>query len=116
MVSAIRSGDLGLLPDAEPLFLIAVPDKKDSLHPAIGEAHRRYTRMINFREGWRGHLSQGRFASYVMDERYLLACARYKKHELTGRPFGEPSFIEGLEVLLDRPLKPKRPGRKPKAK
>ena len=39
--------------------------------------HGRYSRMINFREGWKGHLWQGRFASYVMDEKYLLACARY---------------------------------------
>ncbi len=37
----------------------------------------RYTRRINFREGWRGHLWQGRFASYAMEERYLLAAARY---------------------------------------
>ncbi|MDA3896600.1 MAG: transposase [Desulfobacteraceae bacterium] len=64
------------MPDAH-VHLVAVPNKKDSLHLAIGEAHRRYTRMINFREGWRGHLWQGRFASYVMDERYLFACVRY---------------------------------------
>jgi hypothetical protein len=25
----------------------------------------RYTRRINFREGWSGHLWQGRFASFV---------------------------------------------------
>ena len=43
----------------------------------IGEAHRRYTRMINFREGWRGHLWQGRLASFVLDEEYLLAATRY---------------------------------------
>jgi putative transposase len=39
--------------------------------------HRRYTRHVNFREGWRGHLWQSRFASFAMDEAYLLACARY---------------------------------------
>jgi putative transposase len=33
--------------------------------------------MINFRENWRGHLWQGRFASFPMDEGYLLAAARY---------------------------------------
>ena len=44
---------------------------------AVGEAHRRYTRRINFREKWRGYLWQGRFASFVMDEPYLLAAARY---------------------------------------
>ena len=59
------------------IHLIAVPEITDGLNLAIGEAHRRYTRMINFREGWRGHLWQGRFASFVMEERYLLACTRY---------------------------------------
>jgi putative transposase len=32
---------------------------------------------VNFREGWRGHLWQGRFASFPLDEGYLLAAARY---------------------------------------
>ena len=59
------------------VHLIAVPQSKDGLARAIGEAHRRYTRRINFREGWRGYLWQGRFASFVMDEPYLLAAARY---------------------------------------
>ena len=57
--------------------LIAVPKDKDSMRKAIGEAHRRYARMINFRQGWRGYLWQGRFSSFVMDERYLLAAIRY---------------------------------------
>jgi putative transposase len=59
------------------VHLIAVPGSEDGLRRAIGEAHRRYTRRVNFREGWRGHLWQGRFASFVMDEPYLLAAARY---------------------------------------
>ena len=56
---------------------IAVPPSEDGLRRAIGEAHRRYTRRVNFREGWRGHLWQGRFASCPLDEPYLLAAARY---------------------------------------
>jgi len=59
------------------VHLIAVPSDAEGLRRAIGEAHRRYTRRINFREGWRGHLWQGRFASFVMDDDYLLAAARY---------------------------------------
>ena len=59
------------------IHLIAVPEEKDSLMLAIGEAHRRYTRQINFREGWRGHLWQGRFSSFIMEENYLLACTKY---------------------------------------
>ncbi len=59
------------------VHLIAVPKSADGLRRAIGEAHRRYTRRVNFRQGWRGHLWQGRFASFVLDEPYLLAAARY---------------------------------------
>jgi putative transposase len=64
-----------LMPDH--VRLIAVPQSADGLGRAIGEAHRRYTRMVNNREGWRGHLWQGRFASFVLDEPYLLTAARY---------------------------------------
>ncbi|MBI4739363.1 transposase [Candidatus Woesearchaeota archaeon] len=59
------------------VHLIAVPDAQDSLAQAVGETHKWYTRKINFREGWRGHLWQGRFASYALDEQHLLACVRY---------------------------------------
>ena len=59
------------------VHLNAVPESAAGLRRALGEVHRRYTRMVNFREGWRGHLWQGRFASYVLDERYLLTAARY---------------------------------------
>ena len=59
------------------VHLILVPRDADGLRAALGEAHRRYTRHVNFREGWRGYLWQGRFASFPMDESYLLACARY---------------------------------------
>lgn len=59
------------------VHLIAVPSDPGGMVKGIGEAHRRYTRMINFRKSWRGHLWQGRFLSYPMDERYLLSAARY---------------------------------------
>jgi len=59
------------------VHLIVVPESEDGLCRALGEAHRRYTRRINFREGWRGHLWQGRFASFAMDEQYLLRAVRY---------------------------------------
>src|SRR5262245_4311851 len=59
------------------VHLIAVPHSAVGLRRAIGEVHRRYTRMVNFREGWRGHLWQGRFASFVLDEPYLLTAVRY---------------------------------------
>ena len=59
------------------VYLVAVPASEEGLARGVGEAHRRYSRRINFREGWRGHLWKGRFASYVMDEPHLLAAVRY---------------------------------------
>ncbi len=59
------------------VHLILVPEAADGLRMALGEAHRRYTRAINFREGWRGHLFQSRFASYPMDDAHLMAAVRY---------------------------------------
>lgn len=59
------------------VHLIAVPEAADSLRRAIGEAHRRYTRRVNAREDWRGHLWQERFASFPMDDAHLLAAVRY---------------------------------------
>ena len=141
---------------------------------AVGDAHRRYSRKVNFREGWRGHLFQGRFASFVMDEPWLLAAARYvelnpvraglvdkawqwkwssaaahrrgrddklvsvgpllemagkwtaflrpwpteeetqalRQHERTGRPLGSEGFVERIEGLLDRLLRPMKRGPK----
>ena len=59
------------------VHLVVVPESKHSLASLFRDAHRRYTRRINFREGWRGHLWQERFFSSVMDENYLLAAVRY---------------------------------------
>ncbi len=59
------------------VHLILIPSHEDGLRAALGETHRRYTSHVNAREGWRGHLWQSRFASFPMDERWLLACARY---------------------------------------
>jgi putative transposase len=59
------------------VHLILVPESAGSLRAALGEAHRRYTRRVNFREGWRGYLFQGRFASYPMADTHLVAAIRY---------------------------------------
>ena len=155
------------------IHLIAVPKTETSLRRGIGEAHRRYTRRINFREQWRGYLWQGRFASFVMDEPYLLAAARYvelnpararlvpraedwpwssarphlsgrddrlvmvapllamvpdwtafvnsalpeeelrelRSHNRTGRPLGSTSFLDRLEGMVGRILRPQKGGR-----
>jgi putative transposase len=155
------------------VHLIAAPRTEDGLRRAIGEAHRRYTRRINFREKWRGYLWQGRFASFIMDEPYLLAAAWYvelnpvraklspdagewpwssakahlsgrddrlvkvaplleivgdwrgflnsaireeelrdlREHGRTGRPLGSVSFLDHLEAMVGRVLKPQKGGR-----
>ncbi|MCK4547975.1 MAG: transposase [Candidatus Eisenbacteria sp.] len=56
------------------VHLVVVPSTEDGLARAIGNAHKAYTRMRNFREGVRGYLFQGRFGSYVADEPHLPVC------------------------------------------
>ena len=59
------------------VHFIAVPHKDTSLASGFEAAHKRYTRMKNFRDNARGYLFQGRFGSCVLDERHLLAAVRY---------------------------------------
>jgi len=59
------------------VHLIAVPEDAKGLARAIGEAHKRYSRMRNFEERVRGYLFQGRFGSCVLDEKHLVAAVRY---------------------------------------
>lgn len=59
------------------VHLIVVPEREDSLANLFRSAHRKYTRRINSREGWSGHLWQERFHSFPMDESHLLAAVRY---------------------------------------
>lgn len=59
------------------VHMIVMPETRSDLGKAIGEVHRRYTRMVNFRENWRGFLWQGRFASYPMSPNWLLSAAAY---------------------------------------
>lgn len=157
------------------VHLIAVPADPDGLRAALGETHRRYTRLINARKGWRGHLWQERFASFPLDENHLLAAARYvelnpvraglvrrpedyrwssarshlrlqddgitrvkpllemvgdwqsflevidepflaqlRLHSRTGRPLGNPEFVDQMEEKLGRSLSPQKRGPKPK--
>jgi hypothetical protein len=69
----LRYTGSGLLLDAQSCA--PDPGSRDEfgLRDALGGAHRRYTRLINFRAGWRGHIWHERFHSFVMDERHLLA-------------------------------------------
>src|SRR5438067_13164956 len=53
------------------VHLILVPGDETGLRAALGETHRRYSSRVNQREGWRGFLWQGRFASAPMDDGHL---------------------------------------------
>ncbi len=64
-VFAVDVGNFSVL--SNHTHLIATPAYPDSLHIAIGETHRRYSRMINFREGWQGWLCRGKFSSFIME-------------------------------------------------
>ena len=79
------------------VHLIVVPQSAEGLRRAIGEAHRRYTRWINFREDWRGHLWQGRFASFVIDEDHLLTAAAYVERQGRARRIGPGTKPLSLE-------------------
>ncbi len=155
--------------------LIAVPQKEQSLARALGEAHRRYTRRINDRNEWRGHLFQDRFFSYPMDETHLMNAARHietmpvfsgiapspenylwssarahvkgredkllaaekpllhfvadwsaflqewpqdqdpkaiERHLQTGRPRGNDHFLDAVESMIGKTVRPQKPGRR----
>lgn len=59
------------------VHLIAVPERPESLAKGLGEAHQRYTRAVNKRQGWTGYLWQGRFHSSPLDEAWLYHAALY---------------------------------------
>ena len=59
------------------VHLIAVPEKENSFAYGFAQAHKHYTRRINFRENWRGYLWEGRFKSYPLSEFHLYAAIRY---------------------------------------
>jgi putative transposase len=59
------------------VHLILQPKDPDGLRAALADAHRRYSRRINFAHGWTGYLWQGRFASYPMEPAHLMAAVRY---------------------------------------
>jgi len=52
------------------------------------------------------------FLASDLDEAEL---KRLRRHERTGRPLGGEAFLKRLEKRVRRPLRPRRPGRKPGA-
>ncbi len=59
------------------VHFIAVPKREDSFAKGFAQTHKLYTRRINFRKNWRGHLWEGRFKSCVLSEQHLYSAIRY---------------------------------------
>lgn len=59
------------------VHLILVPASQDGLRAPLASVHTAYSQRINRAQGLGGHLFQGRFASYAMDEAHLMVAARY---------------------------------------
>jgi putative transposase len=59
------------------VHVVLTPTDPDGLRRTFGDLHRRYTRHINARNTWNGHLWQGRFGSVAMDDDHLPNAIRY---------------------------------------
>jgi len=59
------------------VHLILVPAHADGLRAPLASVHTTYSQRINRSLQASGHLFQGRFASYAMDDAHLMAATRY---------------------------------------
>lgn len=57
--------------------LILVPRCEDDLRASMTSLQTTYAQRINRNQGTSGHLFQGRYASYVMDDAHMMVAARY---------------------------------------
>ncbi len=78
------------------IHLIAVPQSEDALARAIGEAHRRSTR------------------NSAIPEEELRDLRGHGGHGHTSHPCGSATFVERLERMVGRRLRPGKPGRRSK--
>jgi putative transposase len=59
------------------VHLMLVPTTEDGLRATLSSVHTIYAQRINQQQGVSGHLFQGRFASYAMDDAHMMVAARY---------------------------------------
>ena len=59
------------------VHFMAVPQSEDSLGKVFKYTNMKYSQYYNNKMKVSGHLFQGRFFSCVLDERHMIACARY---------------------------------------
>jgi len=98
------------------VHFIMVPETPEALGHVMRTVHMRYSRTINKRHDWTGHLWQGRFWSCPMDEPYTLMAARYIEcnpvyANMVDAPHKHPwssaaAHVKGIDdaLVLARPL------------
>lgn len=59
------------------VHLMLVPAEPDGLRAPLASAHTTYAQRVNRAQAVSGHLFQGRFASYPMDDAHMMVAARY---------------------------------------
>lgn len=59
------------------VHLILIPKSRESLIVMVSDLHQRYTRYMNFKKDWKGHLWQGRFFSVALSPDHYDQCIRY---------------------------------------
>jgi putative transposase len=59
------------------VHLVLVPTNADGLRATLAVVHTAYSQRINTAHGVTGHLFQGRFLSYPMDDAHMMVAARY---------------------------------------
>jgi putative transposase len=59
------------------IHLILVPATVDGLRATLSSVHTTYAQRINQQQQASGHLFQGRYASYAMDDAHMMVAARY---------------------------------------
>lgn len=59
------------------VHIVAIPQSRDGLEHVFRPLHTRYAQYINRRQGWAGHLLQGRYFSSALDEAHFVAAVRY---------------------------------------
>lgn len=59
------------------VHLVLVPSTADGLRAALAPIHTAYSQRINAAQSSSGHLFQGRFLSYPMDDAHLMVAVRY---------------------------------------
>ncbi len=97
------------------VHIIIVPSDEDGLWRTFADAHRRYTGYINacLRVTVAPVLGRyGDFPAFLAQEEDAAAFNMLRQSETTSRPLGADKWIERLEILTARQLKPQKRGPK----